>query len=85
MSDPWFVYVLLNPPGICYTGIAKDVARRLEQHNAGQGARFTRGRGPWRLLHMEGPLSHGDALRREAAIKDDRRFKARLKLIATGQ
>ncbi len=82
MSDPWFVYVLLNTRAVCYTGIAKDVARRLDQHNAGQGARFTRGRGPWRLLHVEGPLSHGDALRRERALKADRRFKARLKLTA---
>lgn len=75
----YFVYVLLNPAGIAYTGIAKDVATRLAQHNGGTGARFTRGRGPWRVVHSEGPLPHGDALRREAAIKRDRAFKAGLK------
>ncbi len=75
----YFVYVLVNQAGISYTGIAKDVSARLVQHNAGTGARFTRGRGPWRILHMEGPLAHGDALRREAAIKRDARFKAALK------
>lgn len=75
----WFVYVLLNGAGVTYTGIAKDIAARLAQHNAGTGARFTRGRGPWRAIHVEGPLAHGDALRRELAIKRDRTFKARLK------
>lgn len=75
----WFVYVLLNSTGVAYTGIATDPADRLRRHNAGQGAKFTRGRGPWRLIHQEGPLDHGDALRREAAIKKDRLFKAGLK------
>ncbi|MBI3445132.1 MAG: GIY-YIG nuclease family protein [Magnetospirillum sp.] len=82
MKD-WFVYVLLNGAGISYTGIALDVADRLARHNAGEGAKFTRGRGPWRLIHTEGPLGHGDALRREAAIKADSRFKAKLKTART--
>lgn len=75
----WFVYILLNDRGTTYTGISTDVDRRLCQHNAGSGARFTRGRGPWRLLHCEGPLGHGDALRRELGIKKDARFRAGLK------
>jgi len=40
---------------------------------------FTRGRGPWRVVHTEGPMPHGEALRREARIKRDRAFKAGLK------
>jgi putative endonuclease len=76
----FFVYVLRNAYGIFYTGIAKDVDARLRQHNAGCGARFTRGRGPWTICHREGPLAHGDALRREAAIKIDRKFKAALRV-----
>ncbi|WP_096702103.1 GIY-YIG nuclease family protein [Magnetospirillum sp. 15-1] len=78
MKD-WFVYVLLNGANVAYTGIALDVGERLARHNAGEGAKFTRGRGPWRLVHVEGPLPHGDALRREAAIKRDRAFKQALK------
>lgn len=77
--DGYFVYVLLNPAGIAYTGIARDVVSRLAAHNASKGARFTRGRGPWRVIHSEGPMSHGDALRREMAVKRDRLLKARLK------
>lgn len=76
----WFVYVLLNTARIAYTGIAKDVEARLAQHNAGAGAKFTRGRGPWRMIHVEGPMERGDALRREIAIKRDTAFKASLKL-----
>jgi putative endonuclease len=78
----WSVYVLINDCGTTYTGIALDVAARLVQHNAGKGAKFTRGRGPWRLLHVEGPLARGDALRREAGIKRDRAFKAALKAVS---
>lgn len=75
----WMVYVLLNPHNIAYTGITTHIPTRLEQHNSGRGAKFTRGRGPWRLIHQEGPMDHGDALRREAAIKRDARFKTALK------
>lgn len=75
---PYFVYVLRNSAGTTYTGIALDVDARLESHNDGTGAKFTRGRGPWTVIHSEGPLPHGDALRREMAIKKDRKFKASL-------
>jgi len=75
----FFVYVLRNGAGTTYTGIAKDVAARLDAHNAGTGAKFTRGRGPWAVIHTEGPLPHGDALRRERKIKRDRAFKTKLK------
>jgi putative endonuclease len=76
----YFVYVLCNDKGILYTGIAKDIEARLTLHNMGAGAKFTRGRGPWRLVHREGRLAHGAALKREAALKRDRRFKTELKV-----
>lgn len=79
MASEYFVYVLRNGGGTLYTGIAKDIEARLAQHNDNNGARFTRGRGPWQVVHTEGPLAHGDALRRETALKRDRRFKAELK------
>ena len=81
MTDEiWTVYVISNPAGVLYTGIAKgDPARRLEEHNTAKGAKFTKGRGPWEIVHNEGPMGHGDALRREMAIKADRAFKQSLK------
>jgi putative endonuclease len=75
----WFVYVVTNPAGVAYTGITTDVRARVDKHNVGTGAKFTRGRGPWRIVHVEGPFPHGDALRREMAIKRDAAFKADLK------
>jgi putative endonuclease len=75
----WFVYIVRNPADILYTGIAKDTARRIGEHNNGKGAKFTRGRGPWELAHTEGPFSHGDALRRELELKKDSTLKRKFK------
>jgi putative endonuclease len=75
----WFVYVLLNRAGLAYTGCTTNIERRLEEHNAGKGAKFTKGRGPWRIAHVEAFEARGPAQAREAAIKKDRKFKAALK------
>jgi predicted GIY-YIG superfamily endonuclease len=65
----WFVYVVRCRDGTLYTGISRDVDARVAKHNAGKGARYTRGRGPVALLHTERRSSQAAALRREAAIK----------------
>ena len=65
----WQVYVLRYGDGSLYTGIARDAQARLRQHEAGKGARYTRGRGPLVMVLLEAAASHGDALRREAAIR----------------
>jgi predicted GIY-YIG superfamily endonuclease len=63
------VYLLRCVDGSLYTGIAKDVPRRLERHNAGTASRYTRSRRPTRLVYQEALAGKGPALRREAAIK----------------
>ena len=73
MSCAWHVYVLRCGDGSFYTGIARDVEARLAQHASGRGARYTRGRGPLALVHVEPAATKGDALRREAAIRKLRR------------
>ena len=76
-----FVYVLHSDddgPARTYVGWTLDVARRLAQHNAGAGARYTRGR-RWKLIHVEQLESRGEALRREWRLKRDRRFRADLR------
>lgn len=65
----WHVYILRCGDGTLYTGIAVDVEARFKRHASGSGARYTRGRGPLTLAHVERAGSHGDALRREAAIR----------------
>ncbi|MSP17073.1 MAG: GIY-YIG nuclease family protein [Myxococcales bacterium] len=68
-ETPWVVYIVRCRDGTLYTGIARDLARRLREHDEGRGARYTRGRGPVTLLYRELVATRGDALRREAAVK----------------
>jgi putative endonuclease len=63
------VYVLRCADGTLYTGITTDVARRLGQHNAGTASKYTRSRRPVAVAYRERAAAHGDALRRELAIK----------------
>lgn len=69
MDQPWWVYVLLCADGSLYTGIAVDLPARIAKHEAGEGARYTRGRGPLKLVHSEQHAGRSAALKREAAIK----------------
>jgi predicted GIY-YIG superfamily endonuclease len=55
--------------GTLYTGTAVDVKARISAHNAGRGARYTRGRVPIVLCAKQRCASRGDALRLEFAIK----------------
>jgi len=68
-TGTWFVYILRCADGSLYTGIAKDVDRRLEQHNAGAASRYTRSRLPVNLEYLEDQPDQSTALRRECAIK----------------
>lgn len=65
----WFVYLLRCADGSLYTGITNDLARRVEQHNAGTASRYTRSRLPAVLVYQEPQASHSLALKRELAIK----------------
>jgi putative endonuclease len=64
-----FVYILRCRDGSLYTGIAKDVAARLRQHDAGRASRYTRSRLPVALAWSKGMASRGEALREEHRIK----------------
>lgn len=55
--------------GSLYTGITKDLERRLAQHRSGRGAAYTRSRAPLKVVFTEGRRTRGAALRREAALK----------------
>jgi putative endonuclease len=65
----WVVYMLRCKDGSLYTGITKRLAARIQAHQEGKGARYTKGRGPLLLVYTEPASSHGEALRRELAIK----------------
>jgi putative endonuclease len=68
-ASPWFVYLARCRDGTLYCGVARDVAERIAKHDAGKGARYTRGRGPLTTLAVHKCRSHGDALRLELAVK----------------
>lgn len=75
-----FVYVLgtvTRTRRLTYVGWTNDVARRLAQHNAGTGARFTRGRS-WVLLHCESCADRRQAMSREWHLKRDRALRKNL-------
>ena len=79
---PSFVYVLgCRAQGRCvtYVGWTTDVEQRLARHNAGAGARFTRGRA-WVLLHTEKFRTRRQAMSREWYLKRDRKFRKALAL-----
>lgn len=69
MESVWHLYILRCGDGSLYTGITTDVARRLEEHRSGRGAKYTRGRGPLELIYSEVCTSHSHALKRELAVK----------------
>lgn len=73
------VYVVECADGSYYTGYTTDVERRIAEHNAGEGAKYTRGRTPVRLLHTESYATRSAAMSREAEIQAlARREKERL-------
>ncbi len=70
MTDvDWSVYLVRCGDGSLYTGIAVDVAARLEKHRAGRGAKYLRGRGPLEIVFQERVGNRSQALRLEGAIK----------------
>nr|WP_206043075.1 MULTISPECIES: GIY-YIG nuclease family protein [Haloferax] len=68
-----FVYVIECNDGSLYTGYTTDVERRVAEHDAGEGAKYTRGRTPVELVHVEEFDSKSAAMSREYEIKQLRR------------
>ena len=65
----WQVYLLRCADKTMYCGITPDIARRIEKHHAGKGAKYTRSRLPVTLVAAGRGLSKSDALALERCIK----------------
>ena len=65
----WVLYVVECSDESLYCGITNNLNRRIEQHNSGKGAKYTRSRKPVRLRANWDNLSHGDAARLEVFFK----------------
>jgi putative endonuclease len=65
----WYVYLARCADGTLYCGITNDLAARFTAHDAGRGAKYTRGRGPIELVYQRRCASRSRALQIEHSIK----------------
>ena len=65
----WSVYIVRCSDTSLYTGISNNVEARINAHNTGKGARYTRGRRPVELVYEEVAGNQGSATSREMQIK----------------
>lgn len=65
----WFVYLLDCSDGTLYCGMTNDLSKRIEKHNSGKGAKYTRGRLPVKLINYIICKSKSDALKKEHQLK----------------
>ena len=68
-TTPWTCYLLQCSDNTLYCGITNDLEKRLAAHNAGEGAKYTRGRTPVKLKYSEPCADKSTALKREMEIK----------------
>ncbi len=80
-SHLWSAYILICEDGTLYTGVSNNVAKRVDTHNRGKGAKYTKSRLPVTLGYVSPPLTKGEALRLEHQIKKFSRVR-KLRLIA---
>lgn len=64
-----YIYILRCKDDSLYTGWTSDLEKRVAAHNSGKGAKYTRGRGPVKLVYSEQLPTKEEALQRECEIK----------------
>jgi putative endonuclease len=76
----YWVYMLksIGKKPVTYVGHTKDLKNRLKLHNAGKGAKFTRGR-KWTLIYKEKLKSKKMAISREYFIKNNKKIRKKIK------
>lgn len=65
----WSVYIVECSDGTLYCGISNNVTKRVETHNAGKGAKYTKTRHPVYLVYSEEVGTMSQAMKRERQIK----------------
>ena len=76
----FFVYMLksISKKPVTYVGYTNNLKKRIKLHNAGKGAKFTRGR-TWKLIYKEILKSKKEAISREYYIKKNRTLRKKIK------
>lgn len=81
MIKEWVVYIVSCSDGSLYTGISKNVKKRIKEHNtSNRGAKYTKSRRPVKLVYLSHPMNKSNALKEEHKIKKLSR-KQKLKLL----
>ena len=65
----WFVYLLECIDGTLYCGITNNLEKRIDTHNKGKGAKYTKSRLPVKIFYFESLENKSDALKREYQLK----------------
>ena len=65
----YYTYMVRCSDNTLYTGYTNDLDNRIEAHNEGRGAKYTRGRGPVELVYFEEYPTKEEAMSREWHIK----------------
>lgn len=65
----WVVYILECADKSLYTGITNNLENRIKAHESGKGAKYTKGRGPFKLMYSEECTTRSTASKREIEIK----------------
>ena len=76
----FYVYMLksVGSNSVTYVGYTSNLKKRIDLHNSGKGAKFTRGR-KWKLIFKEKCNSKSEAISREYYIKHNRKFRNKIK------
>lgn len=69
MENSHYFYVLYCRDGSLYAGYTNDLEKRIKVHNEGKGAKYTRGRGPVRLVFSKLFSDKSEAMRAEYEFK----------------
>jgi len=70
-----YVYIVKCSDDTLYTGYTNDLDRRIKMHNDGDGAKYTKGRRPVKLVYSEDFKTKSKAMKREYEIKQLKRAK----------
>ena len=80
-SEPWVLYIAECRDKTFYVGVARDVEKRIKEHNVTNRCRYTRFRKPVILLHKESCANYNSARKREREVK---RFSRKKKIELVG-
>jgi putative endonuclease len=72
-KDLWCVYLLECADGTYYCGVSNDLESRVKSHNSNKGAKYTKGRGPVKVVGIIKNLTKSNALKVEYAVKSLKR------------